>query len=75
MDDKKNRIKMLWYLLLLHGMFIPGIIMVFGDVFTKNKDYIFVSIGIALLWIAIFGRMYVQKITKLKQEIDTEQQK
>ena len=75
MDDKKKRMKMLGYLLVLHGTIIPGIIIVFGDAFTKNKDYVFLSIGVALLWAFIFSRMYIKKITKLKQEIDARQQK
>lgn len=75
MGNKQKRRNALILILVVHTLIIPGIIMAFGDAFTKNKDYVFVSIGVALLWITIFGKMYVKKITKLQQEIDAEQQR
>jgi 1,4-dihydroxy-2-naphthoate octaprenyltransferase len=70
MRDRQKRMKILLCLLFLHGTIIPGVIMLFGYVVIKNKDFVFILIGIALLWAFIFYRSSPRKIIKLQQEID-----
>ena len=68
--DKKKRMKTLVYTLAIHTLVIPFTIMMLGYLFWEHTMYIFLGIFIALLWMTVFGRIYVNKIVKQKQEND-----
>lgn len=62
------------YALVFHTMAMPCAIMIATYIYWAHTMYIFLGIFIALLWMFIFGKIYVNKITKLKQEIDASEE-
>jgi hypothetical protein len=71
----EKKIKILIYIHTFHAYVVPCILLLLAYHYSVGTMYVFLWIFIALLWIAILGKIYAKKINKLKQKIDEEHQK